>query len=188
MAQLNSLFGPRLISAFGSGSAWDSGISSMGSAQLVVGLGSAWGSAQGSPGDWLGTRDSTWLVSWPISRHLARLGAWDRAGTRARFGLEARPGSRLRARLRTRRSTWIGVWLGSSRFNETKHEQTCARQKRPAEKERRRKNRARKNVTKKYHDPPPPQRNSASTRFLQIRLGSESCDQISASPNGPKTG
>ena len=23
-------------------------------------------------------------------------------------------------------------------------------------------------------------------RFLQIRLGSESCDQISASPNGPK--
>ena len=89
-------------------------------------LGSARSSPQGSPGDWLGTRDSTRLVSWPISRYLARLGAWDRAGARTRFGLEARPGSRLRARsgLGARLGSEPGsAHLGSENIiNETKHE------------------------------------------------------------------
>ena len=73
-------------------------------AQLEIGLG-------------LGTRDSNRLGLGLSSAHLPRLGAWDRA--RARFGLEAQSGSRLRARLRTR-STWIGARLGSFRFGKYK--------------------------------------------------------------------
>ena len=55
----------------------------------------------------LGTRDSTWLDLGLRPAQLARLGAWDRALTR--FGLEARPGSKLRARP----GSGLGARLGS---------------------------------------------------------------------------
>ena len=55
----------------------------------------------------LGTRDSTWLDLGLRPAHLARLGAWDR--TLTRFGLEARPGSKLRARP----GSGLGARLGS---------------------------------------------------------------------------
>ena len=56
-----------------------------------LGLGSARGSAQGSPGDWLGARDSGFDLAC-LMAHLALLGsAWflGSGRARARFGLEA---------------------------------------------------------------------------------------------------
>ena len=74
VAQLNSLFGPRLISAFGSGSAWDSGISSMGSAQLVAWVRLSLGLSSGLT--WGLARDSGFDLAC-LMAHLASLGsAW----------------------------------------------------------------------------------------------------------------
>ena len=67
-----------------------------------LGLGSDLG-----PTHQLGTRDSTWFDLGLRHAHLTRFGAWDRALTW--FGLEARPGSKLRARA----GSGLGARLGS---------------------------------------------------------------------------
>ena len=101
----------------------------LGSAQIGARLGLrsgpcswvSWGLARG-----LGTRDSTWLVLGLSPAHLARPSAWDRA--EARFGLEARLGSNLRARPGSGLGTRLGSEPGSAHLgseniiSETKHE------------------------------------------------------------------
>ena len=111
--QLNARFGPTRSSA---------------EAQIRVGSWLSW--------DWLGTRDSTWLDLGLSPAHLARLGAWDRAGTR--FGLEARPGSKL-SRVEARPGSGLGARLGSEPglahlgseniISETKHERRKCKRK-----------------------------------------------------------
>ena len=78
-------------------------------------------------GSGLGTRDSTCLDLGFSPPHLAQLVAWNQSGTR--FGLEARPGSKLWAR--PTQDSALGLDRSSARlisvvkilFIETKHEQ-----------------------------------------------------------------
>ena len=103
-AWLDSLFGARLISARGLDLPWEStrdSESAQCSARSKLGarLRLNSGPAQGSAGDWLGARDSGFDLAWLMDQPGSLGSAWCLGSGRARFGLEAQPDSKLRARL-----------------------------------------------------------------------------------------